>query len=156
MSYGTYMPQNNYTAPPYYMPNLQMPQAQTQQPMYSAPSPTPTPSGNSGLIWVQGETGAKSYLVAPGQTVMLMDSEDNRFFLKSSDNSGMPLPLRIFRYSEQIAGEPQKTPLNAPDTDAREFVTREEFDALKAEISAFTAKSSKGKATQTEKEAEKV
>lgn len=154
MSYGTYMPQNNYTQPPYYMPNLQMPQAQAQQPMYSAP--TPTPSGNSGLIWVQGETGAKSYLVAPGQTVMLMDSEDNRFFLKSSDSSGMPLPLRIFRYSEQIAGEPQKTPLNAPDTDTREFVTREEFDALKAEISAFTAKSSKGKVTQTEKEAEKV
>lgn len=155
MSYGTYMPQSNYTQPPYYMPNLQMPQAQTQQqPMYTAP--TPTPSGNSGLIWVQGETGAKSYLVAPGQTVMLMDSEDNRFFLKSSDNSGMPLPLRIFRYSEQTAGEPQKTPLNAPDTEAREFVTREEFDALKAEISAFTAKSSKGKATQTEKEAEKV
>lgn len=155
MSYGTYMPQNNYTQPPYYMPNLQMPQAQaqTQQPMYNVPNPT---TSNSGLIWVQGETGAKSYLVAPNQTVMLMDSEDNRFFLKSSDSSGMPLPLRIFRYSEQIAGEPQKTPLNAPDTEAREFVTRDEFEALKAEISAFTAKSSKSKATQTEKEAEKV
>ena len=153
MSYGTYMPQNNYTQPPYYMPNLQMPQAQTQQPMYSAPTPT---TSNSGLIWVQGETGAKSYLVAPGQTVMLMDSEDNRFFLKSSDNSGMPLPLRIFRYSEQIAGEPQKTPLNAPDNEAREFVTRDEFEALKAEINALSAKSSKGKAAQTEKEAEKV
>ena len=150
MSYGTYMPQNNYTQPPYYMPNLSQTQ---QQPMYSAP--TPTPSGNSGLIWVQGETGAKSYLVAPNQTVMLMDSEDNRFFLKSSDSSGMPLPLRIFRYSEQTAGEPQKTPLNAPDTETREFVTRDEFEALKAEINALSAKSSKGKATQAEKEAEK-
>lgn len=153
MSYGTYMPQNNYTQPPYYMPNL--PQTQAQQPMYNMPNPAPTTS-NSGLIWVQGETGAKSYLVAPGQTVMLMDSEDNRFFLKSSDNSGMPLPLRIFRYSEQVTGEPQKTPLNAPDTEAREFVTRDEFEALKAEINALSAKSSKGKATQTEKEAEKV
>lgn len=154
MSYGTYMPQNNYTAPPYYMPNLQMPQAQTQQqPMYNVPSPT---TSNSGLIWVQGETGAKSYLVAPGQTVMLMDSEDNRFFLKSSDNSGMPLPLRIFRYSEQTAGEPQKTPLNTPDTEAREFVTRDEFEALKAEISALTAKPVKKQTAQTEKEAEKV
>ena len=151
MSYGTYMPQNNYTQPPYYMPNLQMPQAQAQQPMYSAPT-----TSNSGLIWVQGETGAKSYLVAPGQTVMLMDSEDNRFFLKSSDSSGMPLPLRVFRYSEQIAGEPQKTPLNAPDNEAREFVTRDEFEALKAEINALSAKSSKGKTQQTEKEAEKV
>lgn len=153
MSYGTYMPQNNYTQPPYYMPNLQMPQAQAQQPMYTAPNPT---TSNSGLIWVQGETGAKSYLVAPNQTVMLMDSEDNRFFLKSSDSSGMPLPLRIFRYSEQIAGEPQKTPLNAPDTEAREFVTRDEFEALKAEINALSGKSSKGKTQQTEKEAEKV
>lgn len=29
------------------------------------------------LIWVQGEAGAKSYLVGPGQTVALWDSEES-------------------------------------------------------------------------------
>ena len=29
---------------------------------------------NQGLLWVSGEIGAKSYLVAPNTTIMLMDS----------------------------------------------------------------------------------
>jgi len=62
---------------------------------------------NNGLIWVQGEAGAKSYLLAPNTTVMLMDSEESKFYLKSSDASGMPQPLRVFEYKELTAGTPQ-------------------------------------------------
>jgi hypothetical protein len=48
------------------------------------PSPTPgfqpQPDLNSsGQIWVQGEAGAKSYLVAPNKTVTLWDSETNQY-----------------------------------------------------------------------------
>ena len=41
------------------------------QQMYQAPYQTqPQPQqGQTGLIWVQGEAAAKSYLVAPGSTV---------------------------------------------------------------------------------------
>lgn len=70
--------------------------------------PNPQQQPNSGLIWVQGEAGAKSYLVAPNTTVMLMDSETQRFYLKSSDASGMPLPLRTFEYAE-MAQNPFRT-----------------------------------------------
>ena len=56
---------------------------------------------DSGILWVQGEAGAKSWAVAPGKSVMLMDSESNTFYIKSSDNSGMPMPLRIFDYKER-------------------------------------------------------
>ena len=59
-----------------------------QQPSYS-PAQN---QNNNGLIWVQGEAGAKSYLVAPNTTIMLMDSEASKFYLKSADASGMPLP----------------------------------------------------------------
>lgn len=65
-----------------YLSQMQMPQM----------TPVQQPQQN-GLIWVQGEAGAKSYLVAPNSTVLLMDSENQRFYLKSSDASGMPLPL---------------------------------------------------------------
>ena len=34
----------------------------------------PAQQGGS-IIWVQGESGAKSYMVAPGNTVQLWDSE---------------------------------------------------------------------------------
>ena len=33
-------------------------------------------SQQNGVIWVQGEAAAKSYLIAPGSTVPLWDSED--------------------------------------------------------------------------------
>lgn len=59
--------------------------------------------GNNGIIWVQGEAGAKSYLVGAGNSVLLMDSEQSRFYIKSTDNSGMPMPLRIFEYKELSA-----------------------------------------------------
>lgn len=95
------------------------------------------PQGNNGLIWVQGEAGAKSYMVAPGTSVFLMDSEENVFYLKSADASGMPLPLRIFDYRERGAGA--QTAQNQPAQEAQafdpsRFITREEFEAKIAQI----------------------
>ena len=98
--------------------------------------PTPAPQTNNGLVWVQGEVAAKSYPVSPNCTVMLMDSEGERFYLKSADASGVPLPLRIFDYKERQ---------NAPASDFKggtsdfsemddRFVTREEFERRMASI----------------------
>lgn len=111
----------------------QQPMAQPVQQMQP-----PAQQTNSGLVWVQGETGAKSYLVAPGCTVMLMDSEGDRFFLKSADASGMPMPLRIFEYKERAS-----TPNNdfrAPTSDFSEldgkYITREEFEQRMASVAS--------------------
>lgn len=83
------------------------------------------------IIWVQGEEAAKSYLCAPGNSVLLMDSEKSSFYIKTVDASGMPQPLRIFDYAERTAA--QKQPTQAAQTQAGEFVTRAEFDALAAD-----------------------
>ena len=116
MPYG-YIP-NNYNA--YNMPQYQQPMAQQQ---------------SNGLIWVQGIEAMKSYPVAPGQSVLLMDSESNCFGIKTADASGMPLPLRIFDYSERTAQNAQKPPVTAAiDTDR--YITREEFESR---ITAITA-----------------
>ena len=64
------------------------------------------PQTNQGILWVQGEAAARSYLVAPNSTVLLMDSETNRFYLKSANNAGMP-SLQIFEYSEVAQNAPQ-------------------------------------------------
>lgn len=90
-------------------------------------------SNNNGLIWVQGEAGAKSYLVAPNTTVLLMDSENQRFYLKSADVSGMPLPLRIFEYTEK-AQNTQNRASGAEVIDYSSFATKAEFDAFREEI----------------------
>ena len=53
---------------------------------------------NGGIIWVQGEAGAKSYLVAPNNTVQLWDSENQTIYLKSADASGMP-SMKVLDYT---------------------------------------------------------
>ena len=116
---------------PYY-PNYINPNNYLYQPPQSA---TPAPTANSpsaGLTWVQGEAGAKSYLVGAGQSVLLMDSESNTFYIKSTDGSGMPLPLRIFDYKERAQTQAQASaPATAtPVFDPDKYVTKEEFNQL--------------------------
>ena len=79
-SYNNYFP----TGYQYYQPQYQQPIQPTMQ------SPTVSNNGNNGIIWVQGEAGAKSYLVAPNTTVQLWDSESQTIYLKSADATGMP------------------------------------------------------------------
>ena len=94
--------------------------------MQQVPTTATPPQGNSGLVWVQGEAGAKSFLVAPGTTVMLMDSESPVFYLKSADQSGMPMPLRIFDFTERSATHTETKPQT--DFDPSIYITRKEFD----------------------------
>ena len=104
-----------------------------QQPMMgqAAQQPQGTPS----IIWVQGEEGAKAYMVAAGNSVLLMDSENSAFYIKSTDASGMPLPLRVFDYKERTTAA--KMPHQTAQQPGGEFVTRAEFDALAARCAAL-------------------
>lgn len=126
-TYGNYQPM-----PQPYQDRLAQLQSQYQQTV-NVPQMAPQPQINQGLLWVSGEVGAKSYLVAPNSTVLLMDSDASRFYLKSADQSGMP-SLRIFEYTE-VVNAPQ-TSVIAPNSDLKEldskYVTREEYDGLKS------------------------
>lgn len=84
----------------------------------------------SSPIWVQGEAAAKSYPVAPGNTVLLMDSEQSRFYMKTTDPSGMPLPLRTFEFTEVV----QNAPVSPPCFDPSKFVTKEELSEMLANL----------------------
>lgn len=120
-----YTPYNPYVNPYQYpMANQPMQTPQIQ--------PTPQPQNNQGLIWVSGEIGAKSYLVAPNSTVMLMDSEQSRFFIKSTDSAGMPT-IRTYEYKEYIPSVPQQ-PVTEQKNLSEQYVTRQEYEELLAKI----------------------
>lgn len=89
------------------------------------------PQTNQGILWVQGEAAARSYLVVPNSTVLLMDSETNRFYLKSANNAGMP-SMQIFEYSEVTQNTPQATQSDIKNLDSK-YVTREEYSQLQAQ-----------------------
>ena len=119
---------------PYYSyPMYQMPAQDQLSQLRQAYQPTPPQQ--QGILWVQGEEAAKAYMVAPGATVLLMDSEGQSFYLKSTDPQGMPLPLRIFDYIERTT----QKPLEQPQTLTGEFVTRAEFEALAARVGELLA-----------------
>ena len=130
----------NYYNP--YMPQVQPPMdrlAQLQAQQYKMPQTMQQPpQTNQGLLWVQGEAGAKSYLVAPNTTVLLMDSEGSRFYLKSTDNAGMP-SLRVFEYSEVQQNAPQTAQSAQTNLDDK-YVTREEYSRLQAQYAEILDK----------------
>uniref|UniRef100_A0AAU8B5M0 Uncharacterized protein n=1 Tax=Dulem virus 33 TaxID=3145751 RepID=A0AAU8B5M0_9CAUD len=142
-----YNPYQSYYQPP--MPDqlTQLRQGQYQQQMTA---PAVQQPANNGINWVQGEEGAKAYLVAAGNSVLLMDSEATSFYIKSTDPSGMPLPLRIFDYTERTAAP--KTPVQAAQEPGVEYVTRSEFDALEAKIDGILAVSAADKKPAKKKE----
>ena len=97
------------------------------------------PQQHGGLIWVQGIEAAKSYPVSAGQSILLMDSESNAFFIKTADASGMPLPLRIFDYSERTSNNAPKAAQETrtePSIDLSAYVTRDELESRIAQIRA--------------------
>ena len=126
--------------PQQYQPvQYQQPAQQVQQPIQQ-PAPQQI---SSNLVWVQGEAGAKSHLVAPNTTVALWDSESQRIFLKSADAAGMP-SMKILNYTIEetpnIGSPAQKAvsaAVNPASVPMQEYAGKAETAALKAEIEAY-------------------
>ena len=116
------------TYTPYYAP------LQVQQ--QNNPAAQQMPAQGS-LIWVQGEAAAKSYLVAPNNTVQLWDSEAQVIYLKSADASGLP-SMKVLDYTIRETGRNGSN--SAPD-DANNklsnYATKEEIRAISERINAI-------------------
>ena len=76
--------------------------------------------------WVNGEVGAQAYLLAPNSTVLLMDSDNPIFYIKTSDISGKA-SIQAFKYEEL---KPNSVPQTAPAA----YVTRQEFEEFKSSV----------------------
>lgn len=138
--YGGWQPNNQYSQPvPDNLAMYRQPYQQPQQPnppqAPTAPMQTQTPSAG-GIIWVRGEEGAKAYLVAPGQSVQLFDTEGSTFYIASTDTSGMPLPLRIFDFTERVPQQQKMSTAVQPQA-AQEYVPLEQYQQLAQQFTAM-------------------
>lgn len=105
---------------------------QINQPMYSQPQ-----QAQNGIIWVQGEAGAKSYLVAPNNTVQLWDSEAQTIYLKSADASGMP-SMKVLDYTiREMAQNSNSKPVQKSDGEILNYATKDELKAVSDQIKAI-------------------
>ena len=104
----------------------------TYQPMYQ--QPYQQMQQNNSIIWVQGEAGAKSYMVAPNNTVQLWDSEEKKIYLKSADASGMP-SIKTLEYSIVGGANNASEPIAS-----NEYVLLDDFNALQDELESLRAR----------------
>lgn len=114
MAYNPYYPNFYQNYPQINTAPIQMPAQQNQQ--------------QGGIIWVQGEAGAKSYMVAPNTTVQLWDSESQTIYLKSADASGMP-SMRILDYTIRDNNSPQ-----SHNSIASNYATQDDLKILERKL----------------------
>lgn len=88
------------------------------------------PQKQTGPIWVQGEAGAKSFLLAPNETVPLWDSEAQVIYLKSTDGSGMP-SMKVLDYTVR---DNSNLPPKVPVPEGVEYATKDEVKNTKDDI----------------------
>ena len=96
------------------------------QPLTQVPY-VPMQNNMLSCAYVQGEAAAKAYPVAPGQFVVLIDTEDPVIYTKTTDQFGRPMPIRILDYVERV-----DTPVEQPKNS--EYITKSDLDKFKNEI----------------------
>lgn len=145
--YPTYTP-TGYTA---------QPQMQQPGPAYAAP-PLQT---QTGIIWVDGEVGAKAHQLPAGWPVNnplpLWDANDTLIYLKSTNQMGMPNPLQRLRYTmeDPMQSQPDRrsaTPAlmsGDPIEEERKYVTHDDLERMKNELQAAIAEAMTNAQTPT-------
>lgn len=147
---GGYYPQYQNGAVPdmlgQYKGQYQQPIPQMQQNIpaqnIQMPIPLAQQKPSNDIIWVQGEAGAKGYLVAPNNTVVLWDTENPVIYVKSADASGIP-SMRVLDFEERNVNSQNngdKSPTTHKCTCGDKFATKEQINALEGKIDDITAK----------------
>lgn len=150
MAYNNYYGNPYYQQPNYYGNNgaspdmLNQMKAQYQPQMPQPPQMpniapiSPVQNQTNDIIWVQGEAGAKAYLVAPNNTVTLWDSESPTIYLKTADSNGVP-SMRVLDFTERTQNT-QKTVAEHTCKCGDKFVPKEDFNALQAKFEGIEGK----------------
>ena len=131
MNYGYYPQYGAQTVYPYMQPNMQntavpmqttMQQPQIQNQQQSAMN---TPIQNElMLVLVKDDNAVQNYPVANGNSVMLMNYDSCKFWIKSMTNGVTPT---ITEHKFEVVNGNQNPP-------ASNFVSQEEFKALSANV----------------------
>ena len=102
-----------------------------QQPMgYRQPMPQQMPPAvQEDTLYVPNEQAAEAYLMAPNSYVRLWDANQPVFYVKRTDAQGRPYPMEKYTYQKAT-----ETPAEEPKDLTAQFVTREEFEALRAKL----------------------
>lgn len=132
---ATYQPMTYYGQPSAYP--FQTPQQSQQQSQHQ-------PIQQSGFVLVQSEQEARSYPVAPGNSVTFKDESAPYCYVKTMGFNSLDRPTfeRYRLVKEDMPAEAQESPKksgNASEGNRPEYALKSEFDALRDEVEALKA-----------------
>ena len=93
------------------------------------PTPLMAQVQQQNIQYVNGKQSAESYQMPANSSVILMDSNLPRFYMKQTDASGLAT-IRAYDFKEVEAEKPQ------------EYVTKQEFEKFKANLKGVRNESS--------------
>lgn len=129
-----YRPMNYYNPSIPQEQNTQMPVQQQMQPVQPIPMVQPTQPND--MIWVLSEVEAQSYPVAPNNSVILWDKNNDVVYIKSVNMQGVP-SMRILDYKERTAENANKGSEKHECQCGNKFVSIDKFEALQGEFKAL-------------------
>lgn len=109
-----------------YLPQLQNMQAQLAQLQNNIPQPQVQQSVQ--IQFVRGDAGAKAFGIPASSSIILMDSSEPVFYMKSTDANGLET-VKAYEFTEKEA--------DAPELNADKFVLKSDFDKLAEKVDEF-------------------
>lgn len=106
-----------------------------------------------GIVWVDGEVGAKAYQLPAGwpanAPMPLWDTNDTIIYLKSTNQMGMPNPIQKIRYNMEdqprVSAAMQSNQSMLPahsyhdEPDMSQYVRKDELEQMKEELKTAIA-----------------
>lgn len=133
MNYQSYQPNYQQNYQQFYQPyQQQIQQLQNQIPNIQQQMSQPVQNGGA-FYFVNSQKEVDEWVVGAGQTVFFFERNNPIFYIKSVAQNGLSQPIEIYDYSQRLSESPE---INLNDADDK-YITREEFEALKAELEAI-------------------
>ena len=151
-----YRPMNYYNSSiPQDNQNMQSGQPFSQPIQQPQQIPMVQPTQSNDMIWVLGQTEAESFPVAPNNSVILWDKNNDVIYIKSANMQGVP-SMRILDYVERTADNAPKTPEKYVCQCGSKFVSIDDFMALQSDLEALRGELDELKAKSKAKATKKV
>ena len=83
------------------------------------------------IIWVKGKENARSMQLPPNSTVILLDSEVGKFYIKTTDDIGLG-KLRVFNFIEQPDNDSKSQ--QTKELDLSNYVTKTQLEQIIKEM----------------------
>lgn len=132
MNFNPYQPYQPYI----YQQQLQQLQQQIPQIQQQMSQPQTSSPQNGGMFYfVNSQKEAEDWVVGAGQTVFFFERNNAIFYIKTVAQNGLSQPIEVYDYTQRTEASEGSTIDSKIDLD--KYITRDEFEALKAELEAM-------------------